>query len=310
MVEATPFDSFPAERGAGRSFFGGRELVQALLRVEGLRVAALAEAGALPAGQARSIADTCKVDLFNPEQLVQESWRLERLGAGHEPAVMAALRETVQLFNRPAAAWVFTPAHTAALHHQALLLLTEAWLVSVLQATQALAAQWGLESAAGSSLIDAQQRLQAAAIPVRRLHLAWLEAAGATQKAQVRANLSAQLGLPLGAPLAAVVPVDAWAAWGQAVGGLCLAVGRVAAGLPAHAHGHSRERLRAQARRIPLAVATWTMEVTQPGEALHSPCPMSNAFWQRLWPQWAELADGALHSLDELAAVTAAAPLA
>ncbi len=82
--------------------FGDRAFVAAMLRFEAALANAQADAGVIPESAARSIADTCKVELFDAAKIVRESARAGSLSV----PLVNSLKETVGLFNREASAWV------------------------------------------------------------------------------------------------------------------------------------------------------------------------------------------------------------
>lgn len=82
--------------------FGSRSFVAAMLRFEAALAKAQAQAGLIALAQASSIADTCKVDLFDSDKIIRESARASHLA---EPLV-GTLTETVRLFNKDAAQFV------------------------------------------------------------------------------------------------------------------------------------------------------------------------------------------------------------
>jgi 3-carboxy-cis,cis-muconate cycloisomerase len=82
--------------------FGDRQFVAAMLRFESALARAQARAGLIPEAAAQTIADTCKVDLFDVPQIVRDSGRA---GSVAIPLV-AKLKENVALFNAGAVAHV------------------------------------------------------------------------------------------------------------------------------------------------------------------------------------------------------------
>lgn len=80
---------------------GQHSLVAAMLRFEAALARAQAATGLIPEASAQSIIGTCKVELFDVNQLLRDSGR-----TGLAPALVASLRETVGLFNPQATAFV------------------------------------------------------------------------------------------------------------------------------------------------------------------------------------------------------------
>jgi 3-carboxy-cis,cis-muconate cycloisomerase len=78
--------------------FGDAQFVAAMLRFESALARAQARAGLIPEAAAQTIADTCKVDLFDVPQIVRDSGRA---GSVAIPLV-AKLKENVALFNASA----------------------------------------------------------------------------------------------------------------------------------------------------------------------------------------------------------------
>jgi 3-carboxy-cis,cis-muconate cycloisomerase len=124
--------------------FGDRAFVAAMLRFEAALANAQADAGIIPQAAAKSIADTCKVELFDAAKIVRESARAGSLSV----PLVNSLKETVGLFNREASAWVHFGSvsqdviDTAmALITRDVLVLMEADLHTCIEATLALAEQ-------------------------------------------------------------------------------------------------------------------------------------------------------------------------
>jgi 3-carboxy-cis,cis-muconate cycloisomerase len=82
--------------------FGDYNFVAAMLRFEAALANAQAAAGVIPQAAAKSIVDTCKVDLFDAAKIVRESARAGSLSV----PLIRSLKETVGLFNRDAVAYV------------------------------------------------------------------------------------------------------------------------------------------------------------------------------------------------------------
>ena len=111
--------------------FGGRSFVQAMLRFEAALASAQAEVGLIPASAAASIANTCKVELFDVEKLVRES------GAAGSVAIplIKALRDNVALFNPDAAKFVHLGSTSQDVIDTALVLVTGDALGVIVQDT-------------------------------------------------------------------------------------------------------------------------------------------------------------------------------
>ncbi|WP_457280116.1 3-carboxy-cis,cis-muconate cycloisomerase [Polaromonas sp. P5_D5] len=82
--------------------FSERNFLDAMLRFEASLAQAQAEAGLIPEAAARSIAGTCKVELFDVAKIVRESGRAGSIAI----PLVKALKETVGLFNKEAAGFV------------------------------------------------------------------------------------------------------------------------------------------------------------------------------------------------------------
>ena len=82
--------------------FGDHNFVAAMLRFEAALANAQAAFGVIPEAAAKSIADTCKVDLFDAAKIVRESARAGSLSV----PLVKSLKETVGLFNREAVPYV------------------------------------------------------------------------------------------------------------------------------------------------------------------------------------------------------------
>lgn len=82
--------------------FGDHNFVAAMLRFEAALANAQAAAGVIPEAAAKSIVDTCKVDLFDAAKIVRESARAGSLSV----PLVKSLKETVGLFNREAVPFV------------------------------------------------------------------------------------------------------------------------------------------------------------------------------------------------------------
>lgn len=80
--------------------FGERSFVDAMLRYEAALARAQAHVGLIDAATAETIANTCKVDLFNVPKIVRESGQAGSLAI----PLVKVLKETVGLFNRDAVA--------------------------------------------------------------------------------------------------------------------------------------------------------------------------------------------------------------
>lgn len=81
--------------------FGERSFVDAMLRFEAALALAQAQAGLIPEAAAHSIADICKVELFDVSRIVRDSARAGSLAI----PLVKALKDTVLLFNPDAVAY-------------------------------------------------------------------------------------------------------------------------------------------------------------------------------------------------------------
>ncbi len=82
--------------------FSERNFLDAMLRFEASLAKAQAKAGLIPEAAAQSIIGTCKIELFDTAKIVRESGRAGTIAI----PLVKALRETVALFNKDAAAYV------------------------------------------------------------------------------------------------------------------------------------------------------------------------------------------------------------
>ncbi|MES2978515.1 MAG: 3-carboxy-cis,cis-muconate cycloisomerase [Pseudomonadota bacterium] len=82
--------------------FSERSFIAAMLRFESALATAQAKAGLIPDAAAQSIADTCKVELFDLAKIVRESGRAGSIAI----PLVKSLKETVGLFNQDAVAYV------------------------------------------------------------------------------------------------------------------------------------------------------------------------------------------------------------
>lgn len=81
---------------------GERNFLDAMLRFEAALARAQASVGLIPESAAQSIIGTCKIELFDVPKIVRESTRAGSIAI----ALLDALKETVGLFNKEAAALV------------------------------------------------------------------------------------------------------------------------------------------------------------------------------------------------------------
>ncbi|MFT3718043.1 lyase family protein [Pseudorhodoferax sp.] len=241
--------------------FGGTSVVAAMLRFEAALAQAQAEEGLVPAPAARSIIDTCKVELFDVGKIVRESGRAGSVAI----PLLKALREAVGLFNPDAVAFTHHGSTSQDVIDTALALVTrdalalvEADLDAAIRALLALAARhadtpilartlmqpasvtsFGLKCVDWAApLLRARTRLRAAAAQALQLQLgggvgtlAQMQAgADAARIAAVRARMAAALGLRDGGA-AWHTQRDEWVALGCALGLLAGSLGKLAADL-------------------------------------------------------------------------------
>lgn len=100
--------------------FSERNFLEAMLRFEASLARAQASVGLIPEAAARSIAGTCKVELFDVAKIVRESGRAGSITV----ALVKNLRETVGLFNKEAAGFVHFGATSQDVIDTALALVT------------------------------------------------------------------------------------------------------------------------------------------------------------------------------------------
>ena len=247
-----------------------RALVAAMLRQEAALAQAQAELGRLPMGDAQSIVNTCKVDLFDVPHIMRESLSASSRA---EPAVIKQLRESVRLFNPAAAAAVYPLKHPADLLCNALALVTQDVLALIGADIHALRS-----APAAADVCLAWERLQPVAQRALRLRFVPISPAATSSLADVQALAARALGLP---PAISEGTED-WMSLGCELGVFTLCVQRVAG--------------QAQAMRAPLWVAQWLTELS-----VHTIRPPdSGDFWRAQWPLWSTLTLAAARSLHEL----------
>ena len=120
------FDGFLSTAQAVEAF-GDRSLVAAMLRFEAALVNAQAKAGLVPLAAAQSIIGTCKVDLFDPARIVQDSARAGSLAI----PLVRALKETVELFNPEAGEFVHFGSTSQDVIDSAMALIAKNLLASI-----------------------------------------------------------------------------------------------------------------------------------------------------------------------------------
>ncbi|WP_353619043.1 hypothetical protein [Paracidovorax cattleyae] len=93
--------------------FGGRSFVDAMLRFEAALARAQARVGLIDPALADTVANTCRVDLFDVPKIVRESGHAGSLAI----PLIAALKEAIGLFNPQAVAatHVAAPARTSSI---------------------------------------------------------------------------------------------------------------------------------------------------------------------------------------------------
>ena len=252
------------------SLLDERALVAAMLRQEAALAQAQAELGHLPKGDAQSIVNTCKVDLFDVPHIMRESLSASSRA---EPAVIKHLRESVRLFNPAAAAAVYPLSHPADLLCNALALVTHDVLTLMAADIQVLHSV-----PAAAEVCLAWERLQPVA--ERALRLRFLPASAPTSS-PVR-DVQPLAARALGLPPALSEGTENWMSLGCELGVFTLCVQRVAG--------------QAQAMRAPLWVAQWLTELS-----VHTIRPSdSGDFWRAQWPLWSTLTLAAARSLHEL----------
>ncbi len=252
------------------SLLDERALVAAMLHQEAALAQAQADLGLLAPGDAQSIVNTCKVDLFDVPHILRDSLLTQ---GSADPAVIKSLRDSVRLFNPSAADAVHRWGHPADLLCNALTLVTRDVLDCVGQDVQALEAlpaavdvcrAWDqvCSTAQGALCLQFNPRSAPAAWPV----------------AQVREQAARALGLDT----ASSEGTQAWMALGCALGVFILCAQRVAS--------------QTQAIHAPLWVAQWLTELSS-----HTLRPSdSRVFWRAQWPLWSTLVLSAARSAREV----------
>ncbi|GHC74366.1 3-carboxy-cis,cis-muconate cycloisomerase [Pseudorhodoferax aquiterrae] len=239
--------------------FSGPAVVAAMLRFEAALAQAQAEEGLVPPAAARSIVDSCRVELFDVEKIVRDSGRAGSVAI----PLIKALREAVGLFNAEAVAWTHFGSTSQDVIDTALVLVTRDALdlldadlrrciASLLALAEAHAdtpmlARTLMQPASVTSLgfkcadwaaplVRGQKRLQQAAADALQLQLGGgvgtLAQMGvdAPRAAAVRARVAASLGLRDGGG-AWHTQRDDWVALGCALALLTGSLGKLAADL-------------------------------------------------------------------------------
>lgn len=239
--------------------FSGPAVVAAMLRFEAALAQAQAEEGLVPPAAARSIVDSCRVELFDVEKIVRDSGRAGSVAI----PLIKALREAVGLFNAEAVAWTHFGSTSQDVIDTALVLVTRDALdlldadlrrciASLLALAEAHAdtpmlARTLMQPASVTSLgfkcadwaaplVRGRQRLHQAAADALQLQLGGgvgtLAQMGvdAPRAAAVRARVAASLGLRDGGG-AWHTQRDDWVALGCALALLTGSLGKLAADL-------------------------------------------------------------------------------
>ena len=239
--------------------FSGQAVVAAMLRFEAALAQAQADEGLVPPAAARSIVDSCRVELFDVEKIVRDSGRAGSVAI----PLIKALREAVGLFNAEAVAWTHFGSTSQDVIDTALVLVTrdalallDADLQCCIQALLGLAeahadtpmlARTLMQPASVTSLgfkcvdwaaplVRGRQRLQQAAADALQLQLGGgvgtlaQMGVGAPRAAAVRARVAASLGLRDGGG-AWHTQRDDWVALGCALALLTGSLGKLAADL-------------------------------------------------------------------------------
>lgn len=206
--------------------FGAQRLVAAMLQVESALAQAQADHGLIPAEAARSIAGTCKVELFDAPKIVRDS---ASSGSLAQPLVKS-LRETVGLFNPAAVPFVHFECTrqdlvdtTMALMTQRALAVTCAYVQNCVDRLE----RTRTHLASVAPLRRSLQRLEHSGADALAVQFGGTIAGMAAQGAAVQAQVAATLGLAV--PCAPWdVQRDAWLALGCDVALLVGSLGTLA----------------------------------------------------------------------------------
>ncbi len=206
--------------------FGAQRLVAAMLQVESALAQAQADHGLIPVEAARSIAGTCKVELFDAPKIVRDS---ASSGSLAQPLVKS-LRETVGLFNPSAVPFVHFECTrqdlvdtTMALMTQRALAVTCAYVQNCVDRLE----RTSTHLASVAPLRRSLQRLEHSGADALAVQLGGTIAGMAAQGAAVQAQVAATLGLAV--PCAPWdVQRDAWLALGCDVALLVGSLGTLA----------------------------------------------------------------------------------
>jgi len=254
------------------SLMDERAVLAAMLRQEAALAQAQTELGLMSVGEAQSILNTCKVDLFDVPHILRDSLLASNTA---EPPLIKHLRESVCLFNPAAAKAVYRIGQSADLLCNALALVTRDVLDQMGQDMLRLQ-----DHTRSADVSRAWQRVQAAANGALRLQFEASDASPSWPMADVAQLAAHSLGL---SPTLGEGPED-WMALGCELGVFTLCVQRVATD--------------PQAVHAPLWVAQWLTELST---HTHRPADARD-FWRAQWPLWSTLALNAAQSLRALTA--------
>ena len=285
-VTLAPANTSNAGRAAVADAFSVSELLGTMLQLVAAMARGFGTLGTISEAAAQTIANTCRLELFDAEQLARDTLRSD---AAKAPPLIARLRDMVELFSPQAARQVFLGGNWQRLQIDALLLLSRQH--AALLAREVAGVVRLLEPSAATQaarLRRALERIQQLEPHALRLRLPTSEPAALTQRDVFMRQLHRTLGLeqPTLADLADVPlsQMDDWVALGLEYALLALCVADIANGLclPSELRG----TFRLQAHRVPLLSAQWMNDL--PTFDLDGP-QGHITFWNLIWPQWTQL---------------------
>jgi 3-carboxy-cis,cis-muconate cycloisomerase len=188
------FDGFLATPEA-LDAFSDSNFVRAMLRVEAALASAQSAVGLIPEASAKTITDTCKVELFDVARIVRES---ARAGSIAIPLVKA-LKDTVGLFNPDAVAHVHLGTTSQDVVDTAMVLVTREALVGIeVDTARAVEALLALAAQHAATPMLARTLMQPASVTSFGLKCVGWAAPLVRSRARLRATAHNALQLQLG----------------------------------------------------------------------------------------------------------------
>ena len=262
-------------------------LVGAMLQHEASMARCFHHFGVLKPDEAMSIAGTCRLELFDADQLVRETQRELALGLDGIPPLMRRVRDNVELFNPKAAQHVYRCGRWDVLQKNALRWLSYQWAQALESDLNAIVSLLNARLPQfAPRVLRAQGRLRQAHRYGLQLELATTDPVACERSGLFLEHLMSDLGMEALSPGTPCAPLDDWLLLGAEYGVLtqCL----VGVGIDARLIWLQQQRqgLESALQRVPLGVAQWLSE----GQTLQASGSAAAAeFWTVLWPQWAVL---------------------